>query len=144
MSKRAKQKFWQACLFLVCIGITWTYANALSGSEFSGGRITGRILAIFDSGILLFVVALIATRFYPRISAVIGVAASLLCVPLYFYFLAPGPFRWIFNGEYSVPLRMNFVWGKWALVGVLVLGLTAVISARNILAFHHYGDPTGQ
>jgi hypothetical protein len=144
MSKQAKHKVWQLCLFLVCIALTWMYGNDLGTSEFSGGRITGPILTMFDSGTLLFVAALIVTFFYPRFSAAIGVAASLLCIPLYFYFVAPGPFRWLFRGEYSVPLGTKFVWGKWELAGMLVLGLTAVLSVRNISRFRPYETDPGE
>ena len=56
-----------------------------------------------------------------RIAGAVTVLASALCLPLYLYVLAPGPFRWIFRGEYKTLLQANFVWEKWSMIGVLAL-----------------------
>jgi hypothetical protein len=44
-----------------------------------------------DIGTALFVLALIGSFVYPRIARAIVLASSLLCLPLYLYFIAPAP-----------------------------------------------------
>jgi hypothetical protein len=85
------------------------------------------------AGALLFVVASAMMCFYRRIAAAITILASLLCLPLYLYFTAPGPFRWLFGGEYSVPLRASFVWDPWTTFGIALLAITIFISLRTFL-----------
>jgi hypothetical protein len=86
-----------------------------------------------DIGSLLFVLALLLTFFYRRTAAAITLIACLLCLPLYFYFTAPGPFRWVFRGEYSVPLQANFVWNKWDIAGIVALTIAACLGVRSLL-----------
>jgi hypothetical protein len=85
-----------------------------------------------DVGTFLFVPALLLTFFLQRIAAGIALVASLLCFPLYLYFTTPGPFRWMFRGEYSVPLQANFVWSKWATLGMLTLVVAICVSLWNL------------
>jgi len=59
--------------------------------------------------------------------------ASLLSLPLYFYLTAPGPFRRLFPGEYSVPLGSDFVWTRWAILGILALAVAACLGFRGLL-----------
>jgi len=143
MKEHAKQKLWQAIGCLVCVVLTWAYADDLGASEFSGGRVTGPVLTMFDSGTLLFVAALVVTFLYPRVAAVIALAASLLCLPLYLYFTAPGPFRWVFRGEYKVPLQASFVWSKWAIAGILSLGVTDYVCLHNLSVLSRKGPEPG-
>ena len=84
------------------------------GTEFIGGWLTGPLLNLYDVGTFLFVPALLLAFFFRRIAAAFALTASLLCLPLYLYFVAPGPFRSVFRGEYSVPLQASFVWNSWA------------------------------
>src|SRR6185312_10330940 len=98
-----------------------------------GGRVTGPIFTLFESGILIFVLAIILTLIYRRIAALMGIAACLLCFPLYLYFLAPGPFRSVFRGIYSVPLPSNFVWDNWTIAGILTLAFAVFVSARSLV-----------
>jgi hypothetical protein len=86
-----------------------------------------------DVGTLLFVVALLLTLFYRRIAAATILIACFLCLPLYLYFTAPGPFRWVFRGEYSVPLRASFVWNKWNITGIVALTIAACLGIRGLL-----------
>lgn len=125
--KDSKQKLWQAATYLLCIIITWRNPYGLYG-EFSGGRVTGRLLDSHDVGGSLFVVALFLTFPYRRIAAATAIFASFLCAPLYLYFLAPGPFRWVFRGEYSVPLGANFVWNSWAVESMFALAFATCVS----------------
>jgi hypothetical protein len=128
------QKMWQAMACLACIVLTRRCSADLGPSEFCGGWLTGPILTMFDVGGLFFVGALIVTFLYPRIASVIALAACLLCLPLYLYFTMPGAFRWVFRGEYSVPLPSGFVWNRWILVGILSLCATAYICVRAFSA----------
>jgi hypothetical protein len=124
---------WQPAGSLVCAVLVWRYGVPLWGTELMGGRITGPILSMSDIGILLFVVALPIAFASRRISGAVTVLASLLCLPLYFYFTAPGPFRWLFRGEYKIPLQASVVWEKWSVIGILALVVTAVLGCRGLL-----------
>ena len=107
MEKLSKQKVWQAAACLACVGVLWIRLDDFGASEFSGGRITGKLFTMADLGSLLFLVALLLTIFFPRVAAVVALAATLLCLPFYLYILMPGPYRQIFKGEYSVPLQSS-------------------------------------
>ena len=95
-----RQKLLQTASCLVCVVVAQRNSFGFGGTEFSGGRLTGPILNALDIGSLLFVLALVLTFVRPRIAAVLAIVASLLCLPLYLYFTAPGPFRRVFGGEY--------------------------------------------
>src|ERR1700674_5277675 len=120
MAKFVKQELWQAGSCLVCIVVAWIHLDDLGNSEFGGGWLSP-FFAMANNGSDLFIPAIALTFFYRRIAAVIALIASLLCLPLNLYFIAPGPFRWAFKGEYSVPLRANFVWNNWAIAGIASL-----------------------
>jgi len=129
---RALQMF-QGMACIVCAILIWRYARPLAGAEFSGGRITEILLNMADLAVLLFVIAFLTGLRKTRLSAVISLAASLLALPLYFYFVAPGPFRRIFRREYSAPKPANFVWDASSLVGISVLGLACCFGILNLL-----------
>jgi hypothetical protein len=133
------QKLWLAAACVLCVALTWRYTTGLEGTEFSGGRITGPMLDMFDTGTLLFVLALATTFLFPRIGSVIALLASLLCFPLYVYFTAPGPFRRIVSGEYSVQLQSKFVFAPWAIAGMFALAITLGISLRTFAVFGQKG-----
>src|SRR6266704_4778095 len=109
MAKFGKQQLWQAISCLLCIAVAWVRLDDLGAPEFSGGWLTGPLFTMADDGSVLFILAIVLTFFYRRIAAVIALMASLLFLPLYLYFVAPGPFRWVFKGEYFAPLRANFL-----------------------------------
>jgi hypothetical protein len=114
-------------------GPTLGICNRSEGTEFSGGWLTGPLLHMKDIGTLLFIAALLFTFFYRRVAGLIMVVASMLCLPLYLYFTAPGPFRWVFRGEYSVPAPASFVWSTWGMVGILGLAIAACLGVRSLL-----------
>ncbi|MGA2354796.1 MAG: hypothetical protein ABSG02_09875 [Terriglobales bacterium] len=133
MTKDLRQKSAQAAAYLFCAIMVWNYGSGLAGTEFSGGRITGPLLDLYDIGSLLFIMAVLLTFFLRRIAAGASIVASLLCLPLYLYFVAPGPFRRVVGGTYSVPLRSDFVWDKWASLEILVLAIAATVGVRGFL-----------
>jgi hypothetical protein len=133
MEKLRQQKVWQATAYLACLGVLWIRLDDFGASDFSGGRLTGKLFTMADLGTLLFLAALLLTIFFPRVAAVVTLAATLLCLPFYLYILMPGPYRQIFKGEYSVPLQGPFVWNNWAVVGVLSLEMATFLSLHSLL-----------
>ncbi len=85
----------------------------------SGGWLTGPLLSMEDIGTALFVVAIVLTFVFPRVAAAIGLAASALCFPLYFFFIAPAPFAQVFarGHEFKVQPAPRFHWDIWPVVG---------------------------
>ena len=132
MEKLSKQNVWQAAACLACVGVLWIRLDDFGASEFSGGRLTGKLFTMAELGSLLFLAALVLTFFSPRVAAAIALAATLLCLPFYLYILMPGPYQQIFKGEYSVPLQRPFVWNNWAVVGVLSLVIAACLSLYSL------------
>src|SRR5258708_37754570 len=141
MAKFGKQELWQAISCVLCIAVAWVHLDDVGASEFSGGRVTGPLFAMADNGSLLFIPALVLTVFYRRIAAVLGLMASILCLPLYLYFTSPEPFRWVVKGEYSVPLRANFVWNNWAIAGIASLLFATIVCLRRFIAAAPKIDP---
>jgi hypothetical protein len=91
---------------------------------------TGPLLDMTEIGAILFLIALLTTLLFRRIAAATGLIAAVLCLPLFLYFIAPGPYRWLFGGEYSVPMSADFVWDTWAVTGILVVAIAAYFSSR--------------
>jgi hypothetical protein len=131
MEESRKERMWQAIGCLACTVVLWAHLDDFGASEFIGGRLTGPLFKMADLGSGFFLVALLLTFFLRRIAATIALAATLLCFPFYLYILMPGPYRWIFKGEYSVPLQGSFHWDNWAAVGVLSLVFVAILSLRS-------------
>jgi hypothetical protein len=142
MAKFGNQELWQAGSCLLCIGVSWLQLGDLGASEFSGGRVTGPLLTTADIGSALIIPAIVLTFFYRRIAAAVALMAALLCLPLYLYFTAPGPFRSIFKGEYSVPPQANFVWNNWAIAGIASLIVGIVVCLRSSPPASPRIDPT--
>ena len=94
-------RLWQAAACVVCAAVNCRYGSDLWGTEFSGGWVTGRLLDLKLVGDLLLLLALPLTFVYRRIAAAIILLASPLCLPLYLYSTAPGPFRWVVGGEWK-------------------------------------------
>jgi hypothetical protein len=101
----------------------WIFADVFEASEFGGGSVTGPLLRTFEVSLLLFAIATLLTFGWPRLAAALATLASALAVPLYAYVTAPGPFRALIGGVYSVPYRSTFEWNSLA---VASLGLTAI------------------
>src|SRR6202049_3847259 len=131
MGKFPKEELWQAIACLGCTVVLWVHLDDFGASEFRGGRLTGPLFEMADLGSLLFLLALLLTFFLRRTASAIAIASTLLCFPFYLYVLMPGPYRWIFKGEYSVPLNHPFHWDNWAVVGVVSVLLVATLSLRS-------------
>lgn len=144
MTNYRTRRAWQAARFLLCAMLARGPVQTLGASEFSGGRVTGPLLDLFDGGAALFVLALILTFAYPRVAAAIALSASLLSLPLYLYFVIPGPFRQIFKGEYSVPLRANFVLDGWPIAGMPALALAVYFCVCSFSAPSPENDPNSK
>jgi hypothetical protein len=131
--KAGKHRLWLAINCLVCVVVALRNTNGLEGTEFSGGSLTGPLLSMIDIGSVLFVLAFIVAFIYPRIAGTIGLASSLLCLPLYLYFIAPVPFNQIFGfgHELKVQPGRGFHWDRWAIAGVLTLGVTTYLCLRG-------------
>jgi Na+(H+)/acetate symporter ActP len=142
MPKFGKQELWQATSYLLCLAVAWMRLDDIGASEFIGGRVTGPLFTMAECGSFLFIPALILTFFYRRIASGTALMASLLCLPLYLYFIAPGPFRWVFKGEYTVPLQGSFVWDNWAIAGIASLIVAIFACLRSFSAFKPKIDPT--
>jgi hypothetical protein len=133
MDKTNRQKVWQAIACVASIGVLWIHLDDFGASEFSGGRITGKLFTMANLASLLFIVALLVTIFFPRIGAVIALMATLLCVPFYLHVLMPGLYQQIFKGAYTDPLYRPFVWDSWALLGILSLLTAGILSVHSFL-----------
>lgn len=76
--------------------------------------------------------ALILSFFRGRPAAVISLAACLTTLPLYFYFVFPGPFHRIFKGEYSGAAPANVDWSSGSVLGVIAIIGAVIISIYNL------------
>ena len=129
-----RQKFVQGGICLVCAAITWRYPIGVVGTELSGGWLTGRLLNASEVGTFLFVLAFALTFPFRRIAAGAMLTAALACLPLYLYIVAPGPFRRIVGGEYSVPLQSSFVWDPQGILAICLLIVAMAVSIRALVS----------
>jgi hypothetical protein len=136
MMKPGRQQLMLAVSCLVCVVVAMRNTNGLEGTEFSGGWLTGPLLSMTDIGTVLFVLALSGSFVYPRIAGAIGLASSLLCLPLYLYFIAPVPFSQIFGfgHEFKVQPSGGLLWDKWAIAGVITLAVAVCVCFRGFAA----------
>ena len=110
--------------------VTWRFSDYLGPTEFIGGTVMGPVFTLHELSGDLFPLAAIAAFFYRRVAAAMALVACVLAPPLYINFLAPGPFRTLFPGEYSVPLTRSYVWDPWSLAGLAVIATTTLLSLR--------------
>ena len=130
MKRSRKLEILQTISCFLCVVVAWLHLDTLGASEFIGGKLTGPLFEMVVNGIVLFLLAILLMPFYRRTTTAMALTASLLCMPFYLYFLAPGPFRRVFRGEYSVPLVAPFVWSSWAFIGILSLAFAILVSVR--------------
>jgi hypothetical protein len=80
----------------LCVLLALQITGGHDGAEFSGVWLTGPLLSMEDIGSSLFIIAVVPTFVFPRVAAVIGLASSVFCLPLYLCLVAPVPFAQIF------------------------------------------------
>ena len=127
-------KAYLAASCLLCTAVSWRIGYDLDGTEFSGGSVTGPLLEMQDMGNLLFLLVLPLIFVFQRIAAAIMLLACLLCLPLYLFFTAPGPLRWIFRGEWTVQRVTSSVWNWWSIAGIGTLILASFVCLRTFSA----------
>jgi len=136
----------QVALALIClvdVFVALQNTKGLDGTEFSGGWLTGPLLSMADIGMVLFLLAVGVAFVLPRVAAAMGLASSLLCLPLYLYLTAPVPFNRIFGfgHEFKVQPSGRFHWDRWAITGVLTLAVTTYICLRGVAAARREQTP---
>jgi hypothetical protein len=89
------QQAYQAGSYLICVFLAWQITSGLEGTEFSGGWLTGPLLSMEDTGTALFIVSVVLTFVFLRVAAPIGLASSVLCLPICFLLLrSHSSLRW--------------------------------------------------
>ena len=129
---RPKVNWFMSLTVLIALTLLIWTSQRLEGSEFSGGRVTGPILDLSDLGCVLLALSLVLAYLH-RTSSSLTLAGSCLCTPLLIYFIAPGPFRSVFRGEYSVPVRTAFVWDGKLGVAAIALTVASALALRTFL-----------
>jgi hypothetical protein len=107
---------------------------SLAGSEFSGGVVTGRLLGLHFAAVVLFLASSGFGFRDRRLATAFACFGCLLALPLYLYFVAPGPICAVFQGTYGVPLLRAFEWDVWAFGAiVIVVGATtaSVVASKR-------------
>ena len=134
MNKLRKQQLWLAVSCLAGVVVALSTTHGLEETEFSGGWLTGPLLSMANAGAGLFMLALVVTFWRPRIAGAVGLASSLLCLPLYLYFVAPVPFAQIFAAghEFSTQPKGGFHWDPWAIAGILTVAVSAWVCVRAL------------
>jgi len=112
----------------------WHFAGVFEGSEFVGGSVTGPSLRTHEVSLVLFAIAAVLTFGQRRLAAAIATLAGILAIPLYAYVTAPGPFRALVGGVYSVPYRSRFEWNSLALAGLGVTAITLYFCLRILIS----------
>jgi hypothetical protein len=136
MRKPGTQQLALALICLVGVFVALQNTKGLEGTEFSGAWLTGPLLSMADIGTVMFLLALVVTFVFPRVAGAIGLASSLLCLPLCLYLTAPGPFNQIFGfgHEFKVQPIGSFHWDRWAITGLLALAAATYVCLRGVLA----------
>ena len=120
-----------ALLSLISIAVDWKVTTRLGETEFSGGSISGPLFRMSEAAFPLFVIALLLIVRLPRAGAAVIAVASLLCTPLSLLLLAPGPFRRIAGGQWSVPSNLVLSW--WTLGWEFSIAACLAISLAILL-----------
>jgi hypothetical protein len=137
LNEGRKQKVLQAIGYLFGLLIAIRFELILGPSEYSGGRITRHLFTLLQAGEGMFLLAFVLAFFIPRIATVIGLAAGLLCLPVYGLIIAPGPFQFalrrLFGDEWSSPQQLwSFRWDSWTVLGLLTVGITVFFFMQRV------------
>ena len=136
MNKPDIQQVYQAGSYLICVFLALQITSGLEGTEFSGGWLTGPLLSMEDTGTALFIVSFVLTFVFPRVAAAIGLASSVLCLPLYLFLIAPVLFAQVFarGHEFKDQPAPGVHWHMWPVTGLLVLAVTLYFCIRRVAA----------
>jgi len=118
------------CVLAAVVGLF--FSDPLGASEFSGGTVTGPLVTLHEVSGCLFVASGVMAFVYQRVAAGVALVAWLLSLPLYLYFVAPGPFRIVIPGEYKVLPQAAFAWNTLAVVGIVVGAAAAGASLMSL------------
>ena len=131
---RKSQRLWLAISCLASLVIQFLNTDSVEGTEFSGGWLTGPLLTMADMAVALFALALILAFWRLRIAAALALAASVLCLPLYLYFIAPVPFAQIFAAghQFKVQPAGGVHLDTWPVGGVLTSAATVFVCFRGL------------
>ena len=121
-----------AAVCLLCAIVSVLCSSALEPTEFSGGRVTGRLLSLNDVSAALFLLSAALTFFRQRTAAIVGLVAVALALPLCAYFLTPSVFRMLVRGTYSVQVDSFFDSGPSVLSASAVLIVAAALCVRRV------------
>ena len=133
MTKNRQVQYTQAAISLICAIVVSLYAAHWDGTEFSGGRVSGLLLHMANLAIAFFVIAGVLAFVRVVLGGAACLIGCLLAFPIYFYFVLPGPFRSVFKGEYSVPLRSSIAFTFNSALGIFALTLATFFSVRLLL-----------
>jgi hypothetical protein len=122
-----------AAVCLLCASVSVVCSLVLEPTEFGGGWVTSRLLSLNDVSAALFLLSAALTFFRPRTAAAIGLVAVAFAMPLCTYFLAPGVFRMVVRGEYSVPAYSFFGTSPSVLMPSAVLIAAAALCVRRVV-----------
>ncbi|HEY6945914.1 MAG TPA: hypothetical protein VI431_12295, partial [Candidatus Acidoferrum sp.] len=75
MKKIRRQEIWLAISCAFCVVVAWPHLDAAGASEFTGGTLTGPLFEMAEYGIILFLLAVLLTPFYRRITTVMALSA---------------------------------------------------------------------
>ena len=133
MSPNQRATLLQAASCVLCAAVNWRYKSDLWETEFRGGWVTGCLLDFKLAGDFLLLLAIPLTFVLRRTAAVVALTACLLCMPLYFYFTVPGPFRRLVGGEWKSALRANWDW--WTVAGMTTALFALLVCVRSIASW---------
>jgi hypothetical protein len=132
MKQRIKDNLPTAIVALMCMLILDKYVTPFEVSEFRGGKVTGILLYLCETGLVLFAIGFVLTFLWRRVAAVVGLLAAFLCLPVFLYEVFPGVFRQLFPGEWKVPLS-GFALDKWTIFGIVAIFLALFLNLRILL-----------
>ena len=131
MKKPDIQQLYQAGSYLICVFLALQITSGLEGTEFSG-RVADRSAALNGGHRNCSLHRL----FCPNVcvpAATIGLASSVLCLPLYLFFIAPVPFAQVFarGHEFKDQPTPGSHWHMWPVIGLLALAVTLYSCIRR-------------
>jgi hypothetical protein len=112
--------------------VVTSFAVAFSGSEESGGSVTGPLQHLLDMGADLLFAALILVAWMPRSAAALSCLGAVLCLPNYSYGYAPGVYRWLFPGGYLHASRSVLVLAPFDMIATVALFYMIWVASRTL------------